>query len=228
VARSGIFENLEQGSSSFFFQISRGESLWSVAQDRIGSQSYDRPDVAACYEGEGDEAFVAQGVMEDLSDRVVLRLKMWRIPDRKQVFEDGVTVPMTDTMQALHSRLATNSQVPPLSGVEVRFSPEHELGDGEIPTAGTNGYSHPSCVDCTNVSYSGAAAKAKIQDTVYLSVVVGLDEAGDRIPVIRGLPCGLNQQVINPLRQWKFKPAMDEQGNPAAVQESIEMSFHLY
>jgi TonB family protein len=211
-----------------FLQISRGESLWSVAQDRLVSESFDTPEATACYEEDAGGALVAQGVMEDLSDRVALMLKVWRISDRKQIFEDSITIPLTETMQALHSRPATKSQVPPLTGVEVRINPEHELGDGEIPTAGTNGYSHPSCVHCINASYSAAASKAKIQGTVYLSVVVGVDGAADKISVIRGLPCGLNQQVIDTLRQWKFKPAIDAQGNPAAVQETIEMSFHLY
>jgi TonB family protein len=131
-------------------------------------------------------------------------------------------------MQALHSRPATKSQVPPLTGVEVWITPEHELGDDEISTAGTNGYTHPSCVHCINASYSAAASQARIQGTVSFSVVVGVDGSADKISVIRGLPCGLNQQVIDSVRQWKFKPATDAQGKPAVVEQTAESSFHLY
>jgi TonB family protein len=211
-----------------FVLISRGESLWSVAQDRVVSESFDSPEAAACYEEEAGGALVAEGVTQDLSDRVALSLKVWRISDRKKIFEDRITIPLTETMQALHSRAAAKSQVPPLTGVEVWINPEHELGDGEIPTAGMNGYSHPSCLDCIVASYSDEATKEKIQGTVSFSLVVGVDGSVDKISVIRGLPCGLNQQTIDAVRRWKLKPAIDAQGKPAVVEETAETAFHLY
>lgn len=210
-----------------FFQISRGGSLRSVAQDRVVTESFDSPDVTACYEQEAEGALVAEGILEDLGDRVALRLKVWRISDRKQIFEDSIAIPLTETTRALHSRAATKSEVPPLTGVEVWINPEHELSDGEFPTAGTNGYSQPSCVHCIIASYSDAATKAKIQGTVSFSLVVGVDGSVDEISVIHGLPCGLNQHVIDAVRRWKLKPATDAQGKPAVVEERAETAFHV-
>jgi len=211
-----------------FFLISRGESLRSVAQDRVESESFDGPDVTTCYEEEAEGALVAEGIMEDLSDRVALRLKVWRISDRKQIFEDRITIPLTDSMRTLHSRAASKSEVPPLTAAEVWVNPEHDVGDGEFPASGKNGYSYPSCVNCTQAGYSDAATTAKIQGTVTLSVVVGVDGSASRITLVRGLPCGLNQKAIDSVRQWKFKPATDAEGKPAAVEQKAEVTFHMY
>jgi TonB family protein len=211
-----------------FFLISRGESLWSVAQDRVVSESFDAPDVTACYEEEGEGALVAEGITEDLSDRVDLRLKVWRISDRKQIFEDRIAIPLTETMRALHARPVTKSHVPPLTDVEVWVNPEHDAGDSEFPASGKNGYSYPSCVYCTQAGYSNAATKAKIQGTVSLSVVVGADGSANRISLVHGLPCGLNQKAIDSVRQWKFKPATGAEGKPAAVAQTAELMFHMY
>jgi TonB family protein len=211
-----------------FFLVSRGESLRSVAQDRVVSESFDSPDVTACYEEEGGGALAVEGVIEDVSDRVALGLKAWRISDRKKIFEERITIPLTESMRALHSRAASKSDVPPLTAVEVWINPEHDVGDAEFPASGTNGYSYPSCVYCTYAGYSDAATKAKIQGTVSLSVVVGVDGSANRITLVRGLPCGLNQNAIDSVRRWKFKPATDAEGKPAAVEQKAEVTFHMY
>src|SRR5271155_4861299 len=64
-----------------FFLVSRGESLRGVAQDRVVSESFDSPDVTACDEEEGGGALAVEGIIEDVSDRVALGLKVWRISD---------------------------------------------------------------------------------------------------------------------------------------------------
>jgi TonB family protein len=211
-----------------FFLINRAESLRSVAQDRVESESFDRHDVTACYEEEGDGALVTERIMEDLSDRVALRLKVRRISDRKQIFEDRITIPLTDSMRALNSRAAAKSEVPPLTAAEVWINPEHDGGDAEFRASGKNGYSYPSGIDCPISRYSDAATKAKIQGTVTLSVVVGLDGLADRISLVRGLPCGLNQVAVDSVRRWKFNPASDAEGRPAAVERKAEVTFHMY
>jgi TonB family protein len=169
-----------------------------------------------------------EGILEDLPDHVVLRLKVWRISDRTRIFEDQITIPLTDTIQALHSRPATKSQVPPLTAVEVWINPEHDVGDSKFPASGRNGYSYPSCAHCTFAGYSDAATMAKIQGTVTLSVVVGADGSANRITLVHGLPCGLNQRAIDSVRQWKFEPATDAEGKPAAVEQTAEVTFHMY
>lgn len=211
-----------------FFLISRSESLRRLAQDRVVTEFFDNPDATACYEEESEGALVAEGIIEVLSDRIALRLKVWRVSDRKQIFEDRITIPLSDSMRALHSRAASKSEVPPLTAAEVWINPAHDVGDAEFPTSGKNGYSNPSCIDCTWAGYSNAATKAKIQGTVTLSVVVGVDGSAHRITLVHGLPCGLNQKAIDSVRQWKFKPATDGEGKPAAVEQKAEVTFHMY
>jgi len=210
------------------FVVSRGESLRSVAEDRIASESFDSPDVTARYEEDAGGALAIEAIIQDLFDRVALGLKVWRISDRKKIFEERITIPLTDSTRALHSRAASKSELPPLTAVEVWINPEHDVGDTEFPVSRKNGYSYPACVYCPFAGYSDAATKAKIQGTVTLSVVVGVDGSANRITLVRGLPSGLNQRAIDSVRQWKFKPATDAEGKPAAVEQKAEVTFHIY
>jgi TonB family protein len=63
---------------------------------------------------------------------------------------------------------------------------------------------------------------------VTLSVVIGSDGSAEKISVIKGLPCGLTRQAMDSVARWRFKPATDAEGKPAEVQQTVEVSFHLY
>jgi TonB family protein len=75
------------------------------------------------------------------------------------------------------------------------------------PSSGTRGYSFPICVYCPQAQYSDSAMKAKVQGTVVLKVVIGADGRAQKISVQQALPCGLDQQSINAVKDWKFRPA---------------------
>jgi len=100
--------------------------------------------------------------------------------------------------------------------------------DTGIPQAGQHGYTSPKCVYCPVAPYSGAASQAKIQGTVALTLVVDTTGVPSSVKVLRGLPCGLNQQAINSVKQWKLSPATGPNGSPATVKINVEVSFHLY
>jgi TonB family protein len=70
--------------------------------------------------------------------------------------------------------------------------------------------------------------KAKAAGTVTLSVVIGADGKAQRISVQRALPCGLDQRAIDAIKDWSFRPATGPDGKPAAVIQTIEVTFHLY
>ncbi len=95
-------------------------------------------------------------------------------------------------------------------------------------SAGKQGYSYPSCVHCPVVRYSDAAVEAEAQGTVRLKVVIGADGTAERISIEQALPCGLDQQAINAVKGWKFKPATGPDGQPGAVLQTVEVTFHLY
>lgn len=223
------FSNSLSKQSHHYFVVDRGESLRAVADDRLVSDSFDNPDATRCYETEVGKAVAVEGIIDSLSDRLSLGVWVWRIADHKKIFEERITLPLNDQMRALHSTLAFHSDVAPLTGENAALNYEaHVQYDNEVPKAGTNGYSYPACIYCPQAEYSAEASKAKIQGTVLLSTVIGPDGSTTQISVIHGLPCGLNRQAVSSVMQWRFKPATDRAGKASAVQQTIEISFHMY
>jgi TonB family protein len=97
-----------------------------------------------------------------------------------------------------------------------------------IPTAGTNGITSPSCLYCPAAQYTDDATIGKIQGTTTLIVTVGADGRARDFRVVKHLPFGLSESAIENVKQWKFAPAKDRDGNPVAVRQTIEVQFHLY
>jgi TonB family protein len=75
--------------------------------------------------------------------------------------------------------------------------------------------------------FSEKARHAKYQGTVILNVVV--DKAGNvsRIRLERPLGMGLDENAMEGLKIWRFKPAT-RNGQPVAVEMNIEVAFNLY
>ena len=68
----------------------------------------------------------------------------------------------------------------------------------------------------------------KFEGTMVLTAVVKEDGRAYDIAVLKGLPYGLTKQGIEAVTQWTFRPASTAEGAPIAVQQTIEVSFHLY
>ncbi len=103
------------------------------------------------------------------------------------------------------------------------------LGSGkDIPIAGKNGYGLPQCEHCPDPEYSDEAFQAKIQGTVVLQIVIGVDGRAHEIALVKGLEHDLDQQAIKAALLWRFKPATGPDGKPAAVQMPVQITFHLY
>jgi periplasmic protein TonB len=69
--------------------------------------------------------------------------------------------------------------------------------------------------------------KHKIQGACVLGLIV--DERGmvRDVHVTHSLDKRLDQNAIDAVKQWKFKPAVKD-GKPVAVRTSVEVDFHLY
>lgn len=76
--------------------------------------------------------------------------------------------------------------------------------------------------------YSLEARNQKYQGTVTLGVVV--DAAGEVawITVEQALGMGLDEQAVEKVKTWKFKPAHTKSGEAVAVRLNVEVSFNLY
>lgn len=63
-----------------------------------------------CATGKPKPTFVVDGDMDELQDRVVVRIKATRTEDNKAVFDERVTLPMTPELKALESRLPSATE----------------------------------------------------------------------------------------------------------------------
>jgi protein TonB len=110
-------------------------------------------------------------------------------------------------------------------------------GNGMGPGSGGNtgggvrqvggGVSAPSLVYKPEAEFSEEARKAKMSGVVTVGFIV--DEKGNvlRARVIQGLGMGLDEKALEAVRQYKFKPAM-ENGKPVKVEVNVEVNFQIF
>ncbi len=98
------------------------------------------------------------------------------------------------------------------------------IGGGVFRVGG--GVSPPTVVYRVEPTYSEEARKAKYQGVVVLSAIVRRDGTIEILKVVRSLGLGLDENAIQALRQWKFRPGM-KNGVPVDVALNIEVNFSL-
>jgi protein TonB len=110
-------------------------------------------------------------------------------------------------------------------------------GNGLGPGSGGNtgggvrqvggGVSAPQLVYKVEAEFSEEARKAKVSGNVVVGLVV--DEKGNatHVHVVRGLGMGLDEKAIEAVRQFRFKPAM-ENGKPVKVEVNVEVNFQIF
>ena len=74
--------------------------------------------------------------------------------------------------------------------------------------------------------YTEEAKELKIEGTLKLSVVVGIDGRARDIQVVQSLDPGLDDSATQCVEKWRFKPG-ERHGKPVAVRANIEVNFHL-
>ena len=94
--------------------------------------------------------------------------------------------------------------------------------------ADAGGVGLPTCIHCPNPGFTDEAVRRHIQGIVMLSAVVTPEGRIAKISVEKGLGAGLDDQAVNVLKSWKFKPASDIDGKTVAVRVPIKVSFRLY
>jgi protein TonB len=110
------------------------------------------------------------------------------------------------------------------------------MGDDEGTGAGFSNDSGPyanvvsqaACLYCPEPPYTDDARKAKLQGTVTVRVLIGVDGKGRRIQVVKGLGLGLDETAIAAIRGWRFAPARDARKQPIASWATIETRFQLF
>ena len=85
----------------------------------------------------------------------------------------------------------------------------------------------PTILYREKAKYTQQAKDNKIEGTVVLGVVFGVDGQIGEIRVIKGLAHGLTEKSIEAAKKIRFNPAVKD-GQPVSVRGSIEFSFNLY
>jgi TonB family protein len=101
-------------------------------------------------------------------------------------------------------------------------------GEGEGNLAYARAVAMPTCVTCPYPVYTDEARHAKMQGTVTLRVLVGVDGRASDIRVLRGVGLGLDERAVQTVRAWQFRPARDANQRAVAAWITIESVFRLF
>jgi periplasmic protein TonB len=137
-------------------------------------------------------------------------------------------------MNACHARVAVfclacifSLATAPLPVISQDSKPDGASTE-KTPRAGVNGVGSPKCIYCPPPEYSEEARDAKFQGTVLLDVAITTEGKATNVIVIKGPGKGLEQKAIEAVKSWRFKPALDKEGNPIQVRVAVEVTFHLH
>lgn len=90
-----------------------------------------------------------------------------------------------------------------------------------------NGVIAPVAIYKPEPLYTEAARRAKIQGTAVFWAIIGADGAVKDVTITKLLDPGLDQNAMDTIRTWKFKPAM-KAGEPVACKVAVEVSFKIF
>ena len=97
---------------------------------------------------------------------------------------------------------------------------------GGLPKVG-GGVSAPVVLFAPEPEFSEEARKAKVAGNVLVYLQVDANGHPTHVRVLRGIGLGLDEKAMEAVRQYKFKPAM-ENGRPVAVEMNVEVNFTIF
>jgi protein TonB len=89
------------------------------------------------------------------------------------------------------------------------------------------GVSAPELTYKIDPEFSEEARKAKVAGNVLVSVWIEPNGLPSHVRVVRGIGMGLDDKAVEAVKQWKFKPAM-ENGKPVLVEINVEVNFQIF
>ena len=167
-------------------------------------------------------------------------------PPKIAVADAKLTPPVTVDVDP-NLKMARNDAMPigmmnsPLVGVSMGNGNGSGIGSGNGngigPGSGGNigggvrriggGVSAPVILFQPEPEFSEEARKAKAAGNVLVYLQVGPDGRPKNVRVIRGIGLGLDEKALEAVRQYKFKPAM-ENGHPVTVEMNVEVNFQIF
>ena len=89
------------------------------------------------------------------------------------------------------------------------------------------GVSAPVVIFQVDPEFSEEARKAKFMGVVTVNLLVDQKGMPQNVHVVRGVGMGLDQKAVEAVKQYKFKPAM-ENGKPVLVELNVEVNFQIF
>jgi periplasmic protein TonB len=89
------------------------------------------------------------------------------------------------------------------------------------------GVSQPVVLYQVEPEFSEEARKAKFMGVVTVELVIDTQGRPQNVVLVRGVGMGLDEKAIEAVRQYKFKPAM-ENGKPVPVKMDVEVNFQIF
>lgn len=99
-------------------------------------------------------------------------------------------------------------------------------GTGGGPHRSGGGMTQPQLIYRVEPEYSEEARKARFEGVVILEAIVRRDGVIDLVRVTRSLGFGLDQNAVDAVKKWRFRPAT-KNGTPVDVPLRVEVSFNL-
>jgi len=90
-----------------------------------------------------------------------------------------------------------------------------------------NGVSAPIPIYKPDPPYTKEAKAAKLEGTVTLWIIVGVEGAVADVRVTKPFDKGLTENAVETIKTWKFQPAM-KSGKPVPCRVMVEVSFKLF
>jgi protein TonB len=167
-------------------------------------------------------------------------------PDPKLIVEPTVVAPQLAQLHINLLNLGDPNGVPgppsagPGVGGGIGNGQGRGVGEGKGPGVGPGegggagggvfrvggGVTPPTVIQRVEPQYSEEARKARYQGTVVLEAIVRRDGTVDIQRIVRSLGFGLDENAIQALKQWRFRPGM-RNGVPVDVSLNIEVNFNL-
>ena len=89
------------------------------------------------------------------------------------------------------------------------------------------GVSAPVVLFAPEPEFSEEARKAKAAGNVLVYLQVDAQGRPTHVRVLRGIGLGLDEKAVEAVRQYKFKPAL-ENGKPVPVEMNVEVNFQIF
>lgn len=87
--------------------------------------------------------------------------------------------------------------------------------------------SMPVVVHTAAPQFSDEARKEKFSGMVIVNLIVDTNGRPQNVHVVRGVGMGLDEKALEAVRQYSFKPAM-ENGKPVPVQLNVQVNFQIF